>query len=101
VELLHCFVTAHGAACVQQCLHDAGAILKPLVQQERFGRTANPCTSQFGVEHNVLRHLCIGACMNVYVTVPFPMADDGNASFTLHTLHQALSAARHDDVDVL
>src|SRR5690606_16411299 len=41
------------------------------------------------------------ACMNVYVTVPFQMADDGNASFTLHTLHQALSAARHDDVDVL
>ena len=69
------------------------------IDQQRLGRAAHAGAPHLGVEHDLLRHVEIGACMHIDVADAFEMREHRHARLGLHARDEALAAARHDHVD--
>ena len=69
------------------------------IDQQRLGRAANAGAPHLGVEHDLLRHVEIGALMHVDVAYAFEMGEHRQPCLSLHAPDQIFAAARHDHVD--
>ena len=69
------------------------------VDQQRLGRAADAGAAHLGIGQDGARHRGIRRGMDVGVAEPFRMREHGHARFLEHAGHEALAAARDDQVD--
>ena len=96
------FVAAQFAAGIAQRRGYRGqvGVCDRAVYQKRFQRAANPGAAHLCVEHNVDRHVEIGVGIDIGVHQAFQVTNDRHPRILLHTRHQPLATARHDNVDL-
>src|SRR5665213_390108 len=70
------------------------------IDQQSFGGAADPGTPHLGVQHDRLRHFELGGMIDIDVVDALQMREYRHPRFGLDAGHQALAAARHDDVAV-
>ncbi|MNY09994.1 hypothetical protein D3C86_1429450 [compost metagenome] len=69
------------------------------IHQQCLSRAANAGASHLGVDDDTFCHVEIGGFVDIDVADAFQMRKDRHAGFRLHPSHEALAAARHDDIN--
>ena len=69
------------------------------MHQQRLGRAADSGAPHLGVDDDLQRLVEIGRPIDVHMHDAFEMGEHRHARLALNPLDQALSAARHDDVE--
>ncbi len=71
-----------------------------LIHQQGLQRAADAGAAHLGIESELDSHLRIGGLVDEHVAEAFQVADHRHAGLLLHTLDQALPAARDNDIEL-
>ena len=101
IRALRVRIASYFAACLDQhldqCFEDERR--RSAIHEQGLSRAANAGPAHLGVEHDLLRHGEVGRRVHVDMADAFEMGEDRHPRLFLHARHEALAAARHDDVD--